>query len=102
MNQSALQNPNESQMSVESEIPQEPINPSESYILCNVCFCEESDSVFMNCGHGGVCLTCANDIWNSTGECYLCRDQIDHVLRYDINDKKGAMYKVIELHKGVE
>lgn len=56
----------------------------------------------MECGHGGVCLNCANDIWTSSGECYLCRKPITYVLRYDVNDKKGTTYKVLELHQGEE
>lgn len=89
-------------MSSETHGPQEPVNPNESYFLCNVCFANDSDSVFMDCGHGGICLSCANDIWVSTGECYLCRDPIKYILRYDVHDKKGATYKVIEMHQGEE
>lgn len=62
----------------------------------------DSDAVFMDCGHGGVCLSCANDVWISTGECYLCREPIKCILRYDVKDKKGATYKVIEMHQGEE
>ena len=54
--------------------------------------------MFMECGHGGVCLDCATDIWNTTNECYLCREEITYVLRYDTKDKKGASYKIIEVH----
>lgn len=82
-----------------SNHPEKKLDPSESYFLCNVCFGEDSDSVFMECGHGGVCLKCAHDIWNTTGECYLCRDEIAYILRYDNNDKKGNTFKVLELHQ---
>ena len=53
----------------------------------------------MECGHGGMCLQCANDIWNTSGECYLCREEIIYILRYDNKDKKGPSYKVIEIHQ---
>lgn len=40
---------------------------------CHVCFVETSGSVFMDCGHGGLCYNCAIDIWKKTGVCHLCR-----------------------------
>lgn len=51
--------------------------------LCGVCFANEPDSVFMRCGHGGICYDCAIDIWKSTGECYLCRDEIEQILQVE-------------------
>ena len=87
--------------SIEMQQPAEKneVQLSESYFLCNVCYAAESDSVFMECKHGGVCITCAYDIWNTTSECYLCRGPIEYVLRYDNNDKKDDMYKIIEVHQ---
>lgn len=32
---------------------------------CCVCFDRISDSVFMECGHGGVCFDCALDVWRN-------------------------------------
>lgn len=75
------------------------IGLSDSYFLCNVCYASESDSVFMECKHGGVCLRCAYDIWNTTNECYLCREPVDYILRYNNEDKKGDMFKIIEIHQ---
>lgn len=51
--------------------------------LCGVCFANEPDSVFMRCGHGGICYDCSIDIWKSTGECYLCRDEIEQILQVE-------------------
>lgn len=42
--------------------------------LCEVCFSNPSDSVYMPCGHGGLCYDCAIDIWKTTDDCYLCRE----------------------------
>lgn len=90
-------------MDTSIEIYKQPKNDSiklsESYFLCNVCYVGESDSVFMECKHGGVCLNCAYDIWNTSNECYLCREPIDYILRYDNGDKKGDMFKIIEIHQ---
>jgi len=41
--------------------------------LCSVCFASPPDSVYMECGHGGICYQCALDIWRTSEECYLCR-----------------------------
>ena len=56
----------------------------------------------MECGHGGVCLRCAYDIWEHSNECYLCRKNIKYLLRYDNKIKKGDNYKIIEVHKETE
>ena len=65
--------------------------------LCSVCFANEPDSVYMKCGHGGICYDCAIDIWKSSNECYLCREQIEQVLQVEPQkDENGNEYlKVI-------
>ena len=62
----------------------------KSNINCLICFDKTPDSVFMECGHGGlscifhkhiyllllflgICYECALDVWKTTGLCYLCR-----------------------------
>jgi hypothetical protein len=45
----------------------------EEEVICGVCYCNKPDSVYMPCGHGGICYDCAIDIWKSSDECYLCR-----------------------------
>lgn len=39
-----------------------------------VCFDKQPDSVFMECGHGGLCYECSLDVWRTSNECYLCRN----------------------------
>ena len=72
---------------------------NESAVMCNICYAGDSDCIFMTCGHGGVCLDCAKDVVRVQGECYLCRGQIDYVLRYDNEDKRGQQFKITELHQ---
>ena len=55
------------------ENPSRKVSLNESAILCCICFDKVPDSVFMDCGHGGVCYDCSLDIWKTTEECYLCR-----------------------------
>lgn len=65
--------------------------------LCSVCYANEPDSVFMRCGHGGICYDCAIDIWKTTGECYLCRLEIEQILQVEPQkNEQGEEYlKVI-------
>ncbi|EAS01527.2 zinc finger, C3HC4 type (RING finger) protein (macronuclear) [Tetrahymena thermophila SB210] len=62
---------------------------------CLVCFDKSPDSVFMDCGHGGVCYDCSLEIWKKTGECYLCRLKIVQVLQVDLKSKVYGLMKVI-------
>ena len=41
--------------------------------MCEVCYGNPPDSVYMPCGHGGMCYDCAIDIWKKSDDCYLCR-----------------------------
>ena len=69
-------------------------NPDQSITCCLICFENSPDSVFMDCGHGGVCYNCATDIFKKTGECYLCRRAIKQVLLLDLKSKDGNFIKV--------
>ena len=69
-------------------------NQDQSMNSCLICFENTPDSVFMDCGHGGMCYTCATDIFKKTGECYLCRKAIKQVLLLDLSRKEGHYYKV--------
>lgn len=61
--------------------------------ICQVCYANPPDSVFMPCGHGAVCYECAVDIWKSSAECYLCRDEIEQILQVEVRkDKDGLEY----------
>jgi Zinc finger, C3HC4 type (RING finger) len=72
--------------------------------LCSVCYANEPDSVFMRCGHGGICYDCAIDIWKATGECYLCRLEIEQILQVEPQkNEQGEEYlKVIASTQMVE
>ncbi|KAL4468363.1 hypothetical protein ABPG72_012257 [Tetrahymena utriculariae] len=67
----------------------------KSVNTCLVCFDKQPDSVFMDCGHGGVCYECSLEIWKKTGECYLCRLKIVQVLQVDLKSKVYGLMKVI-------
>ena len=98
-NQSQLdgESMNESSISNIENIAPDPCE--DSCVLCNVCFETDADSIFMSCSHGGLCLKCSQDIWKTTGECYLCRQSVEYILRYDSGQKQGNKFKVIEVHQ---
>lgn len=68
-------------------------------MLCNVCFENDACAIFMPCSHGGLCMSCAHDIWKASGECYLCREVVNYILRYDTSVKLGNRFKVVEVHQ---
>lgn len=49
------------------------VSADESNANCVICFENDPDSVYLPCGHGGICYECAMDVMKKTGECYLCR-----------------------------
>ena len=49
--------------------------------LCFICYEKNADSVFMNCGHGGVCFDCAQETWRKRSKCVTCREVIREILR---------------------
>ncbi|KAL4473944.1 hypothetical protein ABPG72_000306 [Tetrahymena utriculariae] len=63
---------------------------------CLVCFENQPDTVFMNCGHGGICYECALLIWKNTQECYLCRQKVEQLYQLEYNsDNKDNVMKVL-------
>ena len=64
--------------------------------LCKICFGNEPDAIFMDCGHGGVCYECSLDVWRTTEQCYLCRKEIQQVLQVDVNNRNSkGFFKVV-------
>lgn len=41
--------------------------------MCLVCFDRPSNSVFLPCGHSGICDLCGMDIYKKTMKCHLCQ-----------------------------
>ncbi|CAD8053589.1 unnamed protein product [Paramecium sonneborni] len=62
---------------------------------CCICFDNEPNALFMQCGHGGVCYNCAIDLWKNKEECYLCRNKIDRVLQIKMIEQQKNIYQVI-------
>ncbi|CAD8044564.1 unnamed protein product [Paramecium primaurelia] len=62
---------------------------------CCICFDNEPNALFMQCGHGGVCYNCAIDLWKNKEECYLCRNKIDRVLQIKMIQQQKNIYQVV-------
>ena len=59
---------------------------------CTICCEAECNSVFMDCGHGGICFSCACKILEENSQCFMCRKKIAQVLKI-----KQDSNKVIEV-----
>ncbi|CAD8181833.1 unnamed protein product [Paramecium octaurelia] len=68
---------------------------SQTSNICIVCYERGPNAVFMNCGHGGTCYQCAIDIWKQKTVCYLCRNKIEYILKVDLEDRYGDLFKVV-------
>ncbi|CAK86313.1 unnamed protein product (macronuclear) [Paramecium tetraurelia] len=68
---------------------------SQTSNICIVCYERGPNAVFMNCGHGGTCYQCAIDIWKQKMVCYLCRSKIEYILKVDLEDRYGDLFKVV-------
>lgn len=44
--------------------------------LCYICFANPSNCIYLDCGHGGVCLECAIDSIKKNNVCSLCREKV--------------------------
>jgi Zinc finger, C3HC4 type (RING finger) len=68
-----------------SEIPLESYDENGKF--CTICCVSQSDSIFMNCGHAGICYKCACETWKSFKKCYICRAKIEKILQFQPNDE---------------
>lgn len=50
---------------------------------CFVCFDAAQTGVFMPCGHGGVCVSCAVEMWGKAAVCHLCKGAVECMLQID-------------------
>lgn len=50
--------------------------------LCAICFTGPRDAVLLECGHGGICYSCARRCLRKKGrECPMCRAPVDQVVQ---------------------
>ena len=56
---------------------------SQSETSCWVCFADEvaDEAVLLHCGHAGLCLACADNLWRRRLPCPMCRKPIALIAR---------------------
>lgn len=64
--------------------------------LCFICFSNDSNCVFLDCGHGGICLDCAMDTIKRNNICALCREVVNQIIEIDPKiEIRDGLYKVL-------
>ena len=61
-----------------------PNEGTDADATCSICMDSPPDAVLLECGHGGVCVSCAESIWNQRPEgrlCPMCRVQITGIVK---------------------
>jgi hypothetical protein len=66
---------------------------------CRICYEGECNSVYMPCGHGGICLNCAIIVMKGKGSCCICRTTIEQVLKIKVGP--GRMMNVVGTNSNV-
>ena len=64
--------------------------------ICSICCTKESDTIIMNCGHGGICFVCGCELWKEYKKCHICRRRIMKILKYKQNHSS-----IVEILKAV-
>ncbi|CAD8113874.1 unnamed protein product [Paramecium primaurelia] len=66
---------------------------------CFNCFQQQSNTVYIPCGHGGVCSKCAFDWFKERKECLICRSQIQAILKIvQADDQRVKVIDIIALN----
>jgi hypothetical protein len=48
---------------------------------CIVCMERPADAILLECGHGGLCVTCSTVLWDHARHCPLCRQEFAAIMR---------------------
>ena len=67
----------------------------EEESLCIICFSNKPNSVFLECGHGGVCLDCAIDTMKRNNACTLCRKEVVQILEIELLNGTEGLFRVL-------
>lgn len=65
--------------------------------VCAVCYIQKSNSVIMDCGHGGLCFPCALKICEQNEKCYICRNPIQKIL--EVSYREDGIFEVLSTTK---
>ena len=76
-------------------------NFKEEEKTCYICYKNSPDTIFMSCGHGGVCNDCAVSLINNKDECAECREKIEAIYRIGPKPILGNIVRSIEARRVV-
>ena len=79
---------------VQSKVTQNQDN-EDAEQSCVICYINRPNAVFMGCGHGGACYSCALETWKSGDKCIMCRQPIEEILKVTVVNGVNVA-KVIE------
>lgn len=79
----------------EPEIPQLPDDALDDDTLCTICYSQKSNTVLLDCGHGGICIDCATDTMKKNNHCLFCRARVVQIIEIETSEVKRGLYKVI-------
>jgi hypothetical protein len=65
----------------ERKAKREKLKQSITILECAICMYTKKNSVFLPCAHLTSCMKCAQEIFDSTKRCPICRNQIDSILK---------------------
>jgi hypothetical protein len=54
---------------------------------CFICMEKPQDAVLLECGHSGLCVTCASMLWERERRCPLCRKRIAGIMRIILEEQ---------------
>ncbi len=57
------------------------LNSNDTSSTCFVCVERPADAVLLECGHSGLCVECANVLWDQGRRCPLCRRGFAAIMR---------------------
>ncbi|CAK63448.1 unnamed protein product (macronuclear) [Paramecium tetraurelia] len=86
---------NSAALNIKSPTLTEVVQHDETMKQCFNCFQQQSCTVNIPCGHGGVCSNCAVDWFKQRKECLICRSQIQAILK--VAKAENHRVKVVDI-----
>lgn len=63
----------------------------DDIMFCYICMLHEPTAILLECGHAGICSTCAQKIWVTNRRCPLCQKTSESVIVITQGDEKGLV-----------
>lgn len=90
-----ITHPDDEPTKKEEKIPELPDDALDDETLCTICYSQKSNTVLLDCGHGGICIDCATDTMKKNNHCLFCRQRVVQIIEIETSEFKRGLYKVI-------